>query len=196
MMALINTRNVHRSNMLMGFPYGQEFVYDEMVLTGAGERGEANAKLVMAANTEKTGPGAPKPGDTSCSPTWAQPSTDGSRIYVACNKSSEIVEIDAATWKMTRRITGGPGVYNLAVTKDGRLIGTNKRGPSVSVIDLKTGRELARIPTKHRVVHGAVISPDDRYAFISIEGIGSVPCTVEVIDLQTLKSVATVDVGG
>ncbi|MBR1215159.1 saccharopine dehydrogenase NADP-binding domain-containing protein [Bradyrhizobium sp. JYMT SZCCT0180] len=63
MMALINTRNVHRSNMLMGFPYGQEFVYDEMVLTGAGERGEANAKLVMAANTEKTGPGAPKPGE-------------------------------------------------------------------------------------------------------------------------------------
>ncbi|MDU6670466.1 MAG: saccharopine dehydrogenase NADP-binding domain-containing protein, partial [Bradyrhizobium sp.] len=30
MMALINTRNVHRSNMLMGFPYGQDFVYDEM----------------------------------------------------------------------------------------------------------------------------------------------------------------------
>ena len=63
MMALINTRNVHRSNMLMGFPYGKDFVYDEMVLTGAGEKGEANAKLVMAANTEKTGPGAPKPGE-------------------------------------------------------------------------------------------------------------------------------------
>ena len=63
MMALINTRNIHRSNMLMGFPYGKEFVYDEMVLTGAGEKGESNAKLVMAANTEKTGPGAPKPGE-------------------------------------------------------------------------------------------------------------------------------------
>ncbi|GLR84888.1 saccharopine dehydrogenase family protein [Bradyrhizobium iriomotense] len=63
MMALINTRNVHRSNMLMGFPFGQDFVYDEMVLTGAGEKGEANAKLVVAANTEKTGPNAPKPGE-------------------------------------------------------------------------------------------------------------------------------------
>ncbi|HYO90553.1 MAG TPA: hypothetical protein VEQ40_02910, partial [Pyrinomonadaceae bacterium] len=57
------------------------------------------------------------------------------------------------------------------------------------------GRELARIPTKRRVVHGAVVSPDDRYAFISIEGIGSDPGTVEIIDLQSLKSVATVDVG-
>jgi short subunit dehydrogenase-like uncharacterized protein len=63
MMALINTRNVHRSNMLMGFPYGREFVYDEMVLTGPGEKGEANARKVMAANTEKTGPNAPKPGE-------------------------------------------------------------------------------------------------------------------------------------
>jgi short subunit dehydrogenase-like uncharacterized protein len=63
MMALINTRNVHRSNMLMGFPYGRDFVYDEMVLTGPGEKGEADAKRVMAANSEKTGPNAPKPGE-------------------------------------------------------------------------------------------------------------------------------------
>ncbi len=63
MMALINTRNVHRSNMLMGHPYGKDFVYDEMVLTGAGEKGEANAKKVMAANSEKTGPNARKPGE-------------------------------------------------------------------------------------------------------------------------------------
>jgi short subunit dehydrogenase-like uncharacterized protein len=62
-MALINTRNVHRSNMLMGFPYGRDFIYDEMVLTGPGEKGEANAKRVMAANNEKTGPNAPKPGE-------------------------------------------------------------------------------------------------------------------------------------
>jgi short subunit dehydrogenase-like uncharacterized protein len=62
-MATINTRNVHRANMLMGFPYGRDLVYDEMVLTGDGEQGEANAKRVMAANTEKTGPNARKPGE-------------------------------------------------------------------------------------------------------------------------------------
>lgn len=62
-MALLNTRNVHRSNMLMGFPYGKDFIYDEMVLTGSGEKGEANARKVMAANSEKTGPNARKPGE-------------------------------------------------------------------------------------------------------------------------------------
>jgi hypothetical protein len=40
-----------------------------------------------------------------------------------------------------------------------------------------------------------VVTPDDRYAFISVEGVGSEPGTVEVIDLASLKTVATVDVG-
>jgi short subunit dehydrogenase-like uncharacterized protein len=62
-MATINTRNVHRSNLLMDFPYGRDFIYDEMVLTGPGEKGEANAKLVVAANAEMGGPGGPKPGE-------------------------------------------------------------------------------------------------------------------------------------
>jgi DNA-binding beta-propeller fold protein YncE len=138
----------------------------------------------------------PKPGDVSCSPTWAQPSASGDKIYVACNKASEIVEIDAGSWTMTRRIPAGPGVYNLGVTHDGKLlIATNKRGKSVSVIDIASGRERGRIPTKRPVVHGVTVSPDDRYAFISVEGIGSAPGTLEVIDLRALQSVAQVDVG-
>ncbi|MBR1120592.1 saccharopine dehydrogenase NADP-binding domain-containing protein [Bradyrhizobium lablabi] len=64
-MATINTRNVHRSNMLMNFAYGKDFVYDEMVLTGPGEQGEANAKKVVAAvNAARLGAsGGPKPGE-------------------------------------------------------------------------------------------------------------------------------------
>jgi DNA-binding beta-propeller fold protein YncE len=136
----------------------------------------------------------PKPGDVRCSPTWAQPSTDGSSIYVACNNSNEIVEVSAVDWKVLRRLSAGDGVYNLAVTKNGRLVSTNKRDQSVSIIDLATGRELARLKTKRKVLHGVVVSPDDRYAFVSVEGIGSEPGTVEIIDLDALKTVATVDV--
>jgi YVTN family beta-propeller protein len=137
----------------------------------------------------------PKPGDVSCSPTWAQPSADGSSIFVACNKSDEIVEVDAVKWRVKRRIPARPGVYNLAITKDGsRLLATNKRDQSVSVIDVKTGRQVANVPTRRSVLHGVVVSPDDRYAFVSVEGIGSEPGTVEIIDLATLKIVASVDV--
>jgi short subunit dehydrogenase-like uncharacterized protein len=64
-MANINTRNVHRSNLLLGFPYGRDFVYDEMMLTGPGEKGEAMARRITAANTSDKmgGSGGPKPGE-------------------------------------------------------------------------------------------------------------------------------------
>ena len=137
----------------------------------------------------------PKSGDNSCSPTWAEPSVDSSSIYVACNASSEIVEVSAGSWKVVRRIPARAGVYNLEVTRNGqRLIAANKRDQSVSIYDLKSGKELARLPTKRKVLHGVVVSPDDRYAFVTVEGVGSEPGTVEVIDLTTLKIVATVDV--
>ena len=138
---------------------------------------------------------SPKPGDVSCSPTWAQPSTTGSSIFVACNKSDEIVEVDAVKWSVKRRLAARPGVYNLAITRDGtRLLATNKRSQSISVFDIKTGRELANIPTRRKVLHGVVVSPDDRYAFVSVEGVGSEPGTVEIVDLAALKIVASVDV--
>ena len=81
------------------------------------------------------------------------------------------------------------------MTHDGaRLLATNKRDQSVSIYDLKSGKELVRLPTKRKVLHGVVVSPDDLYAFVTVEGIGSEPGTVEIIDLKALKTVATVDV--
>jgi short subunit dehydrogenase-like uncharacterized protein len=62
-MANINTRNVHRSNMLMGFPYGRDFIYDEMQIAGPGEEGEAEAKRIVAANNRMAASAGPKPGE-------------------------------------------------------------------------------------------------------------------------------------
>ena len=145
-----------------------------------------------------TGMDHPMPGmrdhKPACTPTWAQPSNDGSIVYVACNQSNDIVAVNTRDWTLVRRFPAGNGVYNLAMTKDGRLIATNKRGQSVSIFDPVSGKELAKLPTRRKVVHGAVVSPDDHYAFISVEGVGTEPGTVEVIDLTALKTVATVDV--
>lgn len=47
LMAAINTRVVHRSNALLGTPYGTEFQYDEATITGRGWKGRARA-LAMA----------------------------------------------------------------------------------------------------------------------------------------------------
>jgi short subunit dehydrogenase-like uncharacterized protein len=61
-MAPINTKNVHRTNHLLGHAYGAYFVYDEMMLTGPGEQGEAIAKHV-ASTPMMGGADDPKPGE-------------------------------------------------------------------------------------------------------------------------------------
>ncbi|QJD59262.1 saccharopine dehydrogenase [Pseudomonas sp. gcc21] len=61
-MAAINTRNVHRSNSLLGHAYGEHFVYDEMLLTGPGEQGKAIAEAV-ASDRSLSSDEAPKPGE-------------------------------------------------------------------------------------------------------------------------------------
>lgn len=43
-MASINTKNVHRTNALLGHAYGRDFTYDEMQMTGRGAEGEKRAK--------------------------------------------------------------------------------------------------------------------------------------------------------
>lgn len=60
-MAAINTKNVHRSNKLLGHQYGEDFLYDEMMMTGAGEQGKAVAEFVASSNPLE-GDGVPEPG--------------------------------------------------------------------------------------------------------------------------------------
>ena len=61
-MAPINTKNVHRTNALLGHMYGTDFVYDEMMLTGPGDAGQQAAEYV--AKTPMIGtPDDPKPGE-------------------------------------------------------------------------------------------------------------------------------------
>lgn len=61
-MAAINTRNIHRSNMLLNHEYGEDFVYDEMMFTGPGEQGEATANAVASDKSLASDKG-PKPGE-------------------------------------------------------------------------------------------------------------------------------------
>jgi DNA-binding beta-propeller fold protein YncE len=132
----------------------------------------------------------------SCSPTWAQPSSDGGRVFVACNKSDVILEIDRAGWRVLRRLSTGRGPYNLAVTPDGRLLlATLKQGAMLEVFDLASGRSLARLPTSTTLAHGVVATPDSRYAFVSSEGVGAQPGKVDVYDLGALVRVGGADVG-
>lgn len=60
-MAVINSKNVHRSNLLLGHAYGEDFQYDEMMMTGPGDEGKAVADMVASVNPFGDEP--PKPGE-------------------------------------------------------------------------------------------------------------------------------------
>jgi DNA-binding beta-propeller fold protein YncE len=185
-MAEIDTRTLEVSRHFM-LAKGKEMGMNgpPAAMAHAGHAGAASHDAAMDMNAA-----------VQCSPTWAQPSASGEHIYVACNKSNEIIEIEFAGFRQTRRWNTGDGVYNLAASPDGkRLLATNKRGKSLSVFDLATLKELARIPTHRGVVHGVVVSPDNRYAFVTEEGRGSEPGILEIFDLITFKSVAIVELG-
>ena len=61
-MAPINTKNIHRSNMLLNHAYGEDFCYDEMMIAGEGDEGEQIAKAMSSGNP-MGGDNVPQPGE-------------------------------------------------------------------------------------------------------------------------------------
>ncbi len=135
---------------------------------------------------------------TKVKPTWATQPTPRGAVYVAGNGNHQILEIDLEKWKIARRFDAGAGMgpYNLDVTSDGKLlVASYKAGGQVGFWDLEKGKEVARVKTTRTVPHGVAVSDDDLYAFVSVEGVGGEPGTVEVFDLRSHERVAKLDVG-
>ena len=133
-----------------------------------------------------------------CSPTWAEPSADGSSVFVTCNAMAEVLEIDVASWTVVRRFSTGEAPYNLAATPDGRFLLVSLRDredPALEVIELRTGQMAGRVTTTTNLVHGVAVTADSRYAFVSVEGVGAEPGKVDVVDLQAFELAGSVGVG-
>ena len=173
---------------------------DELLVEVDAHRLEVTQRFILSPGQEQAWPYDWLPtqpvGAPGCSPTWAHPAVDGRHVYVACNRNAEVLEIDVESWRVTRRFETGEGPYNLDVSPDGTtLVVTYKSGQATGVWDLASGTEVARIPNTRTLPHGIAISPDSRYAFVSVEGVGGEPGTVDVIDLRDGVRAASVDVG-
>ncbi|MEJ2005294.1 MAG: YncE family protein [Cyclobacteriaceae bacterium] len=129
-------------------------------------------------------------------PTWVIPHPNGDKVYVAANGNEEVLEVDLKDWKVTHRFKTGKGPYNVEISPNGRyMVVTYKSDAMTGVWDLETKEELARINNSQKVSHGVAMSSDNRYAFISVEGIGGDPGAMDVIDLQKLELVSTAYLG-
>ncbi len=129
-------------------------------------------------------------------PTWVMPHPTNGKAYVAGNGIDEVLEIDLEKWEITNRFSTGKAPYNLDISPDGKyLVVTYKGSAETGVWDLKKGKEVGRIKNTRKITHGVSISSDSKYAFVSVEGIGGEPGTMDVIDLKKFKKVASADLG-
>lgn len=129
-------------------------------------------------------------------PTWVIPHPTWNKVYVAGNGSNEILEVDLDQWKVTNKFPGDKGPYNVEISPDGKkMVVTYKTAAKTGIWDLESGKELARLDNNRRVSHGVAMSSDSKYAFVSVEGVGGEPGSVDVIDLKALKIVATAELG-
>ncbi|MDE0357634.1 MAG: YncE family protein [Gammaproteobacteria bacterium] len=185
-MSTFSLEVTRRLNLVTGEPV------DEPVAHGAGMGGGGMA----GATTGDMAGAMGGSGMAACSPTWTTLSGDGRFVYVACNRGNEIVQVDIEAWSVARRIAADGAPYNLALTHDGsRLLATLKGSGHLAVWDLDTGEQLARIESTQEVTHGVVVTSDNRFAFVTVEGIGGQPGIVEVIDLATYERVGMAETG-
>jgi DNA-binding beta-propeller fold protein YncE len=116
-------------------------------------------------------------------------------VYVACSASNDVAVVSVASGTVTQRIAMGAGLSHLALTGDGKLlVGTNRDDQSVSVASTMPGGEVVRIPVAIAHPTGVVISGDDKYAFVSVAGDGTLPGAVVMIDLAARRIVGSLDV--
>ncbi len=135
-------------------------------------------------------------GGPAASPTWIQPAPDGKHAYVALQGLNQVLEVDLEAWEPRRRFHTQRGPYNVDVSADGRhLVVTEKTNDSVGFWDLESGTERASVAASARITHGVVITPDSRFAIVTVEEIGGEPGRVEFYNLESLEREAVVEVG-
>ena len=129
-------------------------------------------------------------------PTWVTPHPLEPKVYVTGNVSNEIIEVDTNEWKIIRRFkTAGKAPYNTDISSDGsHLVITLKGEGKTEIKNLKTGKSKI-VNNTTKVSHGVIISPDNKFAFVSVEGIGGEPGKLDVIDLRKARLVSSVEVG-
>ena len=95
-----------------------------------------------------------------------------------------ILEIDLFKWEVVQTFHTRKGPYNIEITGDGKkMIVSYKSEGSTAIWDIDQERELAVIKNSREITHGISVSPDHKYAFVSVEGKGIERGSVDIISL-------------
>ncbi len=148
---------------------------DELVLLDVDTREERGRFVV--------GDTVGAPGDPVHQPLNLVWSPEGDRLYVTLHRAG-VVAVFTPDGVRIGTLSVGAGPAQLALSADGTtLVVANRRDGSVSLIDLPSMAERARVPVAGEHPHGVALSGDDRLAFVTFEGSTRTPGGVVAIDL-------------
>jgi len=129
-------------------------------------------------------------------PTWVTHHPHEPLAYIAGNGSDEVIIVNTDSGAVSDRIAIPGAPYNLAISPDGNiLVATLKGAQMISMMDLSSGMEQTRISTSMPVPHGIAITPDNKFVFVTSEGIGSEPGSIDAIHIESKTAVASIAAG-
>ncbi|MEU8778414.1 cytochrome D1 domain-containing protein [Streptomyces sp. NPDC048606] len=127
----------------------------------------------------------------------AAPAAPGTYAYVANTGQNEVRVFDTATNTLVTSIDTGAfsGPLQVAATRNGKKVYVTERDSgAVSAIDALTNTVVAEIPTGNGTPESVAVSPDDRRAYVTVEGNGAANRVV-AIDTATDAVVGTLETG-
>src|SRR6187455_1240311 len=118
------------------------------------------------------------------------------RLYVVNKNADSISIVNARTMAVEHTIATGRNPHELAVSPDGTKVYTgNVADNTVSVIDLKTNKELRKIASPDFMSpHGIAFTPDSRRAMVTSERAKKI-VVIDATTDQVLRAIDT-DQGG
>ncbi len=113
---------------------------------------------------------------------------DGSKLFVTCEASRVVAEVDVAARKITRPIRlSVENAHNLALSPDDKLLFVASQWDNnVTIINAETGEIIKSLATG-KGAEGVTVSPDGKEAWV----VNRVWQTLAIIDLATMKKVQT-----
>jgi DNA-binding beta-propeller fold protein YncE len=100
---------------------------------------------------------------------------DGSEVWVGSNATGRVSVVDAATGNVTTAAEGFGWPYRIRFTPDVRtVLLPDLRGEELRIIDRATHEERARIAFAGQAPQGITVTPDGRFAFLSLSGAGRI----------------------
>jgi DNA-binding beta-propeller fold protein YncE len=130
--------------------------------------------------------------DVPAQPEAINVTPDGAEVWVGSNATGKVSVVDTKTGTVTTAAEGFGWPYRMLFTPDMKAVFMpDLRNEELRIVDRASHREIARIAFSGAAPQGITITPDGRYAFLSLSAQGR----VAIIDVAQRKVVGHLDAG-